>query len=185
MRRRPVSGRRARLQLYDLALLATADGSPRTTPRPRVGACALTTRRHASPMPKSPVASDVHQPLDVHCDFATKISFDPHLFVDDFANPVDLVIREIPHSRVRAHVRPLEQFLAGMESDAKDIRQRRLDPLIARKIDSCNSRHVASPLGPRERGRLPLPLLVPWIDANHPNDALASNDLALLTPTSH
>jgi hypothetical protein len=72
-----------------------------------------------------------------------------------------------------------------MEPDAKDIRQRRLDSLIARKIDSCNSRHVTSPLGPRERGRLTLALLVSRIDANHPNDAFAPDDFALLTPTSH
>ena len=136
-------------------------------------------------MPQTPVAPDVHQALDVHCDFATQVSLDPHFFVDDFANPIDLVIRQISDASVRVDIRALEQLLAGMESDAKDIRQRRLDPLIARKIDSCNSRHVASPLGPRKRGRLTLPLLVAWIDANHPNDAFASNDLALLTPTSH
>jgi hypothetical protein len=136
-------------------------------------------------MPKAAVAPNIHQALDVHRDFATQISLDSHLFVDDFANSVDLVIGKVPHARVRIYIRALEQFLAGMEADAKDIGQRRFDPLIARKIDSCNSRHVASPLGPRERGRLTLPLLVPWIDANHPNDAFASNDLALLTPTSH
>ncbi len=178
-------GRRARQPLYDLALLATAHGSPRTTPRPRVGACALTTRRHASSMSKTAVAPDVHQALDVHCDFATQIALDPHLFVDDLANPVDLVISQIPHARIRVDIRALEQLLAGMEPDAKDIGQRRLDPLIAWKIDSCNSRHVASPLGPRQRGRLTLTLLVPRIDANHPNDTLPSDDLALFTPSSH
>jgi hypothetical protein len=136
-------------------------------------------------MPETPVAPDVHQALDIHRDFATQISLDPHLLVDDFANPIDLVIGQIPHARVRINVCALEQFLAGMEPDAKDIWQRRLDSLVARKIDTCNSRHVASPLGPHERGRLTLPLLVPWINANHPNDALASNDLALLTPTSY
>src|SRR5215207_7193776 len=122
---------------------------------------------------------------DVHCDFATEVTLDPHLFVDDFANPVDFVIGQIPDARVRAHIRALEQLLAGMEPDAEDIGQRRLDPLIARKIDSCNSRHVASPLDPHARGRLTLPLLVPWIDANYPNNTLASDDLALLTTTSH
>jgi hypothetical protein len=136
-------------------------------------------------MPKSPVAPDVHQALDVHRDFATQIPLDPHLFVDDFANPVDLVICEVPHARVRIDIRAIEQFLAGMEPDSKDIRQCRLDSLIARKIDTCNSRHVASPLGPRECGRLTLSLLVSWIDANHPNDAFASNDFALLASTSH
>ena len=178
-------GSRACQRLDDLTLLATTHSSPRTTPRPRIGARALTARRHAPPMSHTAIASDVHQALDVHCDFATEVTLDPHLFVDDFANPVDFVIGQIPDARVRAHIRALEQLLAGMEPDAEDIGQRRLDPLIARKIDSCNSRHVASPLDPHARGQLTLPLLVPWIDANYPNNTLASDDLALLTTASH
>jgi hypothetical protein len=136
-------------------------------------------------MAQTAIAPNVHQALDVHCNFAPQVTLDPHLFVDDFANPVDLVIGQIPHARFRIDIRALEQFLTGMEPDAKDIGQRRLDSLITRKIDSCNSRHVASPLGPRQRGRLTLPLLVPRIDADHPNDTVPSDDLALFTPTSH
>jgi hypothetical protein len=40
-------------------------------------------------------------------------------------------------------------------------------------------------LDPHARGQLTLPLLVPWIDANYPNNTLASDDLALLTTASH
>src|SRR5829696_6714483 len=39
--------------------------------------------------------------------------------------------------------------------------------------------------GPRERGRLTLPLLMPRIHANHPNHAVAPDDLALLTSASY
>jgi hypothetical protein len=83
-------------------------------------------------MPKAAIAPDVHQALDIHGDFTTQISFDPHLLVDNFANAVDLVVRQIPHARIRAHIRALEQLLAGMEPDAKDVWQRRLDSLVAR-----------------------------------------------------
>jgi len=136
-------------------------------------------------MPETAVTPDVHQALDVHRDFATQITLDSHLFVDDFTNSVDFVIRQIPHARVRVDVRSLEQLLARMEPNAEDVRQRRFNSLIARKIDSCNSRHVASPLGPRKGGQLTLTLLVPWIDANHPDDALPTDDLALLTTTGY
>jgi hypothetical protein len=185
VRPRPFHGRRGRPQLHHLAFLATTHCSTRTTARPRVRARSLPTRRHASPVPKTAVTADVHEALDVHRDFATQVALDPHLFVDDLANPIDLIIRQITHARVRIDIRALEQLLARMQPDAKDIRQRRLNPLIARKIDSCNSRHVTSPLSPRERGRLTLTLLVPWIDANHPNYALASDDFAILATTSH
>jgi len=59
-------------------------------------------------MPKSAIAPDVHQALDVHCNFATQISLDPHLLVDNFANAIDLVVRQIPHACIRAHIRALE-----------------------------------------------------------------------------
>ena len=135
-------------------------------------------------MPQSAIAPDIHQALDVHRDFTPQIALDPHLLVDDFANAVDFVVRQIPHARVRVDIGALEELLTGMEPNPEDIWQRRLNTLVARKIDSRNSRHVASPLGPRERGRLALPLLVPRIDANHPNHAVAPDDLALFAAAS-
>jgi hypothetical protein len=185
MRQHAMPGRCARQRLHDLGLLATTHSSARTTPRPRVGTRALATRRHAAPMPQTAIAPNVHQALNVHRDFATQVTLDPHLFVDDFSNPVHFVVREIPDARVRVHVRALEELLAGMKPDAEDVGQRRLDSLIARKIDPCNSRHVASPLGPPTRERLTLPLLVPRIDADHPNDTFAADDFALLTTASY
>jgi hypothetical protein len=136
-------------------------------------------------MPQTAVAPNVHQALDVHRDFAAQVTLDPHLLVHNLAKAIDLVVCQITHASVRTYIRPLEKLLAGMEPNAKDVRQRRLDPLIARKIDSCNSRHVASPFGPRGRGRLALPLLVSWVDTDHPNHALAPDDLALLATASH
>ena len=120
------------MRFQDLALLATTDRSPRTAPRPRIRARALAPGRHAPAMSETAVAPDIHQALDVHRDFTTQVTLDPHLLVDDFTNAVDLVVRQIPHARIRAHIRALEQFLAGMEPDAKDVRQRRLDSLVAR-----------------------------------------------------
>ena len=175
----------ANQRFHVLALLPSTHRAPRTAPRPRVRARALTPGRHSSPVPETAIAPDVHQALDVHCDFTTQIALDPHLLVDDLANAVDLVVCQVAHPRIRAHIRALEESLAGMEPDAKDIGQRRLNALVARKIDPCNSRHVTSPLGPRERGRLTLPLLVPRIDANHPHNAFAPDDLAFLTTASH
>jgi hypothetical protein len=136
-------------------------------------------------MSETAIAPNIHQALDVHRDFATQITLDPHLFVDDVANAIDFVIRQIPHTGVRVHICALEELLTRMKSDAKDIGQRRFDPLVAGKIDTCNSGHVTSPLDPRERGRLTLPLLVPRIDADDPNDTFAPDDLALLAAASH
>ena len=135
-------------------------------------------------MPQTAIAPNVHQAFDVHRDFATQVTLDPHFFVDDLANPVDFIVGQISDARVWVHIRPFQELLTGVKPDAEDVGQRRLDPLIARKIDPGNSRHVPSPLHPRIRGRLTLPLLVPWIDADHPHNTLASNDLALLAAAS-
>jgi hypothetical protein len=96
-------------------------------------------------VPETAITPDVHQALDVHRDFTAQVTLDPHLLVDYLANAVDLIVRQVPHSRVRVHIRPLEELLASVESDAEDIGQCRLDALVARKIDPCNSGHVTSP----------------------------------------
>src|SRR5215207_8850906 len=140
--RRTMSNQCSRLRYHDLGLLSTTDGSPRSTSGPRVRACALSPRRHATPMSHSAITPDVHQALDVHCHFTAQIALDSHFFVDNFANAVDLVVRQVPHAGVRVHVSAIEELLTGMESDAKDIGQSRLNTLVARKIDPCNSRHV-------------------------------------------
>jgi hypothetical protein len=83
-------------------------------------------------VPESAIAPDIHEALDVHCHFTAQITLDPHLLVDNVANAVDFIVSQIPHTRIRAHIRPVEELLAGVEPDSKDIRQRRLDSLIAR-----------------------------------------------------
>ncbi len=83
-------------------------------------------------MPETAITPDIHQALDVHRDFTTQVALDPHLFVDDFANAVDFIVRQIPHARIRIHIRAFQELLAGVESNAEDIGQCRLDPLVAR-----------------------------------------------------
>jgi hypothetical protein len=97
---------------------------------------------------KTAVAANVHQTLDVHRDFPAEIAFDSHLFVDDLAKAIDLIVGQVPNSRIRVDIRPLEQLLARMQPNSVDVRQSCLNTLIAREIDSRNSRHVLSPLRP-------------------------------------
>jgi hypothetical protein len=136
-------------------------------------------------MSQTAIASDVHQALDIHRDFPAQVTFDPHLLVDDLADAVDLIVSQIAHSCIWVDIRPLEKLLARMQPNPEDIGQRRLNPLISREINSRNSRHVLSPLHPRKCGLLALALLVSWVDANHPDHALAPDDLALLATASY
>jgi hypothetical protein len=83
-------------------------------------------------VPQTPITPDIHQALDIHRNFSTEVALDAHLLVDDLANAIDLVVRQIAHASIGAHIRPLEQFLARMEPNTKDVRQGRFDSLVAR-----------------------------------------------------
>jgi len=175
----------ARTQYHVLAFLAPTNRSPWTTPRSRVRSRALTSSWHSAPVAKTAVTSDVHQALDIHSDFTPEIALDAHLFVDDLANAVDLIVSEVSYPSVGTDIGAFENSLTRMQTNSKDVWQSGLDTLIPRKIHSRNSRHVVSPLRPCNRERLTLPLLVPWVDADHPDHALAPDDLALLAATSY
>jgi hypothetical protein len=81
---------------------------------------------------QAPIAPNIHQALDVHRDFSPEVALDSHFLVDDVPYAIDLVVRQIPHSRIGIHIRALEESLARVEPDAKDVRQGRLDSLVAR-----------------------------------------------------
>jgi hypothetical protein len=98
------------------------------------------------------IAPDVHQALDIHRDFPAQIALDPHLLVDNLTNAIDFIISQVAHSRIWIDVGALEESLTGMQPNPEDIRQRSLDTLISREIDSRNSCHVLSPLLPRYVG---------------------------------
>src|SRR5947207_15451552 len=56
---------------------------------PRVGVGALTAHRQAAPMAQAPVAAEIHQPLDVHGNFAPQIALDHVIAVDHLAQLQD------------------------------------------------------------------------------------------------
>ncbi len=107
-------------------------------------------------MPQTAVTTDIHQSLDVHRDLAPEVALYPHFFINNLADPVDFVVSQISDPSIRIDVRPLQQLLARVQTDAKDVWQSRLDPLVTRKIDSRNSRHVVSPLRPPARAFIPV-----------------------------
>src|SRR5215204_539708 len=112
---------------FDLRLLAATNRSTWTAPRPGIGSGALSSRRHAATMAQTPVATDVHQTLDVHRDFPAQIALDPHLLVDNLTNAVDLVVGQVPYSSIWVDIRALEKPLAGVQPNSEDVRQCRLD----------------------------------------------------------
>ena len=58
------------------AALLPLDRTTGPLARPRIGPCTLAAQRQTTAMANPPVATEIHQPLDIHGHFATKIAFD-------------------------------------------------------------------------------------------------------------
>jgi hypothetical protein len=66
----------------------------------------LTATRQTAPMTQPAVATEVHEPLDVHVDLTTKVTFDLEVLVDAFADPLDVGLVEIVSTLALRDTRP-------------------------------------------------------------------------------
>src|ERR1700753_2145962 len=87
-------------QLASLLLLA-GDGLGRALARTRIGVGALTAHRQAATMTQATIAAEVHQTLDVHADFATKIALGQIVAVDPFADLPHFLVGQLADPTVR------------------------------------------------------------------------------------
>jgi hypothetical protein len=92
-------------------------------------------------MAQATVATEIHQPLDVHRDFTTQIAFDAIVTIDDLTDPNDIVVRQLMHAPIRRNTDFVDDFLSLGVSDAMNISQGNQDTLLRRDIDARNTRH--------------------------------------------
>jgi hypothetical protein len=59
-----------------------------------------------------PVTADIHQAFDIHSNLAAEVAFNPHFLVDDVAQAVDFVIRQVSNPCVRVDTGSSEKLLA-------------------------------------------------------------------------
>jgi hypothetical protein len=126
-------------------------------------------------MTQAAIAPDVHQSLDIHRDFAPEVAFYTELFVDDVAQPLDFIFRQVPHPCVGTYASSLEELLACMQSNTVDIGESYFYALFSREVYAGNTCHLV----------LSLPLFVLRIAANDAQYALAANYLAPLTSSDY
>jgi len=96
-------------------------------------------------MTKPAIAADVHQSLDVHGDFAPEVAFYTELFVNDVAQPLDFIFRQVLDPCIGANASSLEELLAGMQTNAVDGGKPNFYALLSGKVDSGNTCHDAYP----------------------------------------
>jgi len=133
---------------------------------------ALTADRETTAMTKTAVRTKVHETLDAHGDFATKITFDLKVSFHHIANPTDLLFVEIVRLGRSRNSGLIDDRFRGVAPDPIDIGQGNIDALTARKVNTCKTCHRETPKF------LALPLLVARVCADHSDDILASDDFA-------
>jgi len=96
-------------------------------------------------MPQPAVASDFHQPFNIHGNRFTEIPFDHSISLYDIAHTHNLVFREIFYLGVDIDKSLLADLGCPALSNSIDIGQSDLDPLVQREIDSCDSSQCVPP----------------------------------------
>lgn len=83
-------------------------------------------------MTKSPVASKIHQTLDVHGDLGSKLTFHLVSIVDRPADLIDVVVGQIISLDVFVNPEVAENLLGGGIANPVDIGQPDNNPLVFR-----------------------------------------------------
>ena len=74
-------------------------------------------------MTDAPVAADFLKSLDVQGDFSSQIAFHHHRLVDDFAELLHLIVRQVSAARVGIHARLCADFGSAGSADPIDVGQ--------------------------------------------------------------
>lgn len=123
------------LLLQSLCSLARAFTSTRISTR------ALPTHRQATTMTKATIASNIHQTLNIHGGFATKITFN-QVLSNLIANFLQISIRQIFDLLGVANPACLANFTSTRTPNAINCSQPDLGVLMRRNINTSNSCHL-------------------------------------------
>jgi hypothetical protein len=151
-------------------------------------------------MADAPVAAQIHQPLDIHRHFSAKVPLDG-VFGNFGAKLVDFFFREVLNSRLRGNPGGIADLRGSVAPDPVDSGEGNDSMFPVWNIDTGDTGHrLLSPAAPVRRAKAlngtrfqrnvnerksALTLLVLWIPANHADDAVAPNDLAIAADLFH
>src|SRR5690606_18173195 len=117
-----------------------ADRLARALAGASVGLGTLTAHRQTTTMTQAAVATQVHQALDLHVDFAAQITFNDEL--GHFAaQQFDLLVGEILDFCCRIHTGSGADGLRTSATDTIDVGQRDNSVLVIRNVNACNTGH--------------------------------------------
>src|SRR6266550_570062 len=97
-----------------------------------VGMRALTTDGQTAAVTNAPVASDVHESLDVHRDLGAQCALDAKILLDRLTQAIDIGVVQFANSLLGVDARRLQYALRRSAADAEDVGKANLDLLLTR-----------------------------------------------------
>src|SRR6478672_2330369 len=91
-------------------------------------------------MPQTPIAAQIHQPLDVGGDLTPEIAFHNVITINDFANLQHFLVGELRYSPLLGNADFLHDFIGLLGANAMDILQGNDHALVGRYIDTGDAR---------------------------------------------
>src|ERR1700677_3226186 len=123
------------------SLLLAGDGLRLALAGAGVGVGALATHRQLLAMAQAAIGAQIHQPLDVDRDLATKVAFDHVVAVDCLANLQNFRIRQLRNTPLRRDMHLLDNLFGLLRPDAVDILKRDDHALVRGNINTCDASH--------------------------------------------
>jgi hypothetical protein len=121
--------------------LLPGNGLCRTLAGARIGVGALAAYRQTAAMAQTAVAPKIHQPLDIHRNFAPEIALDYVVAVDDLTELKHFLVGELRNPTRLGHRNLLQDFLGFGVADAMDVLKRDHDALVGWYVDTGDTSH--------------------------------------------
>ena len=100
--------------------------------------------REPAPMAQSAIGSDIHETLDVHDDLASEFAFNLVLSLDYMTQLGNLLLGQVGNPGILGDFRLLADFFRKRAADTIYSGECDFCPLLARKVNTCYSRHRLS-----------------------------------------
>src|SRR4029078_13479198 len=97
-------------------------------------------------MTQAPIATEIHQALDVELHLATQVAFNHVVAVDDFTDLEHRGVGQLRHAPLRRQINLAHDILGGLDPDAMNVVNREPHSLVGRQIDARDTSHLASPI---------------------------------------
>ena len=93
-------------------------------------------------MPHTPVAANLGEPLDVHCNLTAEITLDGVVMVNHFTQGGLLVLGQVLHTGVGIDAGLCQDLLGAGASNAVDIRETNFNSFFAGQVNTSNTCHI-------------------------------------------